>query len=214
MKFQHVVGSVVAVGVTATLLFFSCGKGSDSGDGNGDTATSDGKDVTKAFTLAITGAQLDMPAGDMVAGAKISLATTTVPAEISAVADASPASIAIQIAGSLADGTAVAQLPAPFSVSLDISPTAALTAVEKTNANLCVVAKGIDNTLKVWRFASLAVDEATKKVVFHSIWLGAFRALYCGDTFKDVAEVNVVPSIPHLTSPGTRGRKKPGGIGK
>ncbi len=188
MKFKGLVALVFVAGIGASAAFFSCGK-SDSDSSDDDDASSEGKDVTQAFRLAIKGASVEFPAGSLDAGSKVEIKTGTAPSEFAA-EGVTGASATIEIAGTDAASAALAQVKAPMTVALDITAAAALADVEKTTANLCVLGKGQDGILRKWINQVLKVDSTTNKVKFPALWLGTFQALYCGENFAKVPAVN------------------------
>lgn len=189
MKLKDMAALVFAVGVGGTALFFSCGK-SDSSDDE-TTATSEGKDVTQAFTMAIKTASVDFPASALDAGTKVEMkSTTTAPTEFAA-DGVSNASAPMILSAIDAKGAAVAQAKAPMTIALSLETTpAGLADVEKLAANICILSKGADAVVRKWINKNLTIDAATGKITFKGIWFGTFQALYCGENFADIAVVN------------------------
>lgn len=170
--------AIVAAG-GASVAFFSCGEGNGDGTAKEETASSDGKDVTQPFTLAVAGANVDVPGGAFEAGTKVDVVPGTAPAQFAANPEATSASAAIEIKATNAAGTAVTQAKVPLTVALDVGAPAALLGVEATPANLCVFGFSAEGKFLVWRNAALKAA-AADKAGFLSIWLGVFQAYYCG----------------------------------
>lgn len=206
MKLRDVTLSLLIAGAAGAILFQSCGTGDGGGeDGNKqEEQTTEGKDVTKPFTIAIAGAAVDVPEGVFETGTKLSVKSADAPAEFAANADASAASKPVQLAATDANGAAISEAKAPFTLAIDLA-AAGLAPVEKTLENLCVLNKGVDNVIRVWRAASLASATAAQVKILTK-WMGVYMALYCGkDTFADAAAVNKEGTSAAKTTPGAAG---------
>jgi hypothetical protein len=190
MKASRLISIVVGAGVVASVAVFSCGSpNSDSDTAKTTSSDTGGKDVTQPFTLAIAGASADFPAGALPAGAKAEIKAGTAPAEFTATG-VSTASTAVELAAKDAAGAVLTSSQKPFTLQLDISTAAARADVEKTDANLCVLAMGSDGKMRKWPLAVLTVDAAAKKVKLLGTWFGVYQLLYCGDNFAGAPTVN------------------------
>lgn len=182
---------VFVIGVGGSFLFFSCGREDDAGDSStSETTTSDGKDVTQTFTVSVTGVAITFPDGAFDRGTKFAVSTTGSPTEFKSNADVEGATAAALLQATDSNAQAVAKAKKPFTVTLDLNDAAALTPVERTGKNVCVLGLGNDHVLRLWKFEQLVFDETAKKLTFNAIWLGHYQALYCGTNFDAVAAVN------------------------
>ncbi len=151
------------------------------------TATASTAKTTKttsgtATTLSISsgsasGTEVTLPADAVAAGTSVSLAQSTVPVEFSSL-PYSAASAPISLSGKDASGAAVSKLTHPMTLSISVSSSALTLAVEKTNANICVLLKTLATDRFVWRNAQLTI--ASGKVRFTSIYMGIYQVVYCG----------------------------------
>lgn len=203
MRMRDVTLSLLIAAATGAILFQSCGTGEGGGDADKqEEQTTDGKDVTKPFTVAITGVSVDVPEGVFEAGSKLSVKTADAPGEFTANADVSAASKPVQLAATDASGAAITEVKAPFTLALDLT-TAGLAAVDKTAENLCVLNKGADNVIRIWRAAYFKEATATQVKVLTK-WMGIYMALYCGqESFPDASSVNKEGTSATSGSTGT-----------
>lgn len=190
MKLTIFVAFVLMAGIGTSLAVFSCGtaKTSSSAETSSTTASSDGKDVTQAFTLEVTTASVAFPAGALDAGAVVKFGAADAPAEFTAGGVAAE-SAAIEISAVDANAKNIAEAKAPFTLAINLNDAAAL-ADAATTEGLCVLGKDSAGTLRRWPFNVLSVNEGKRVVKFPSLWFGVFQAVNCGDKFQELAAVN------------------------
>lgn len=214
--------ALVAAGVLSIALAQSCG-GVGVGTGSGDTAapkdqtqpgpadtpkkTESPADVAKAFTVAIEGASADVGANALPAGAKMAIAAAATPPQFGVLGDkAAQASAATALTATDANGKPLTELLAPMSVGLVAVTTGSLFAVEKTDANLCVLTVASDGRLLVWRRGNfVSYDPATKAVRINTFYLGTYQLFFCGNEelkgFLDVTQPGKVAAAAKVAVP-------------
>jgi hypothetical protein len=181
VKLQEVMAVAFTMGITGSVLFFSCGREEDSStSGSSETMTSAGKDVTQAFQLEVTGATLDAASGTFGAGTRAALSTAGSPTEFTSNPAVTPVSGAVIAQATDANGSPLQKAKLPFALTLTKSADA--------GENLCVLGLGADHVLRRWKLDALASNTETA-VSFKTIWLGTYQALQCGSNFDAVAVV-------------------------
>lgn len=175
------------IGLCLVGLLPACHVGAQSSSTAAALTTSTTTKTTKATsgtatTLSISsgsasGTEVTLPADAVAAGTSVSLAQSTAPNEFSSL-PYSAASVPISLSGKDSSGAAVSKLLHPMTMTLSISSSALALAVEKTNANICVVAKTVATDRFVWRNSKLTI--ASGKVRFTSMYMGTYQLIYCG----------------------------------
>jgi hypothetical protein len=179
----------IGFGLCAVFIAQSCSKSSGGSSSKPTTATSEGKDVTQAFTLEVSGGSVDIPEGAFEEGTEVTFAVGTRPDEFDE--DYTAASGVLEISAVNSSDEKLEVALAPYTLNLSVSGATGLADVEETNENICVLIKGEDGELRRWANADITIDEDKGTLAVDSIWLGTFQALYCGDdAFTDVPQVN------------------------
>lgn len=188
-------------------LYGACGKESKTTAPNAAPDASTEKtidDPTQPGTVALsTGASLDIPAGALGKGAKVTLGVSAAPADFAASTsgDNSAASSAFQVSMKDANG---ANIVASSSIILTIpySSTSSLTlaAVDKVAANLIALAKGDDGKLLYWSKSMMAsVDEASKTVKLPILQGGIYQLAFASQTAAPSGFTNFAASTADLS---------------
>ena len=208
----------VAIVTTLISMIFGC---SGSQTNNAGKKTLQG-DVTQQYDATQTnklileggslkGTEVSIPAGALANGATVDVREGQAqfannPAVSSGNVTAASQPLAVTAS---ADGSSVASLQNPMTINLPISNTSLHLAVERAEANLCVLLQSSDNVSYVWRRASIAVTNNVVK--FDSSKLGIFQLFYCGseniEGASDAASSEIAGSasvpLAKITIPGS-----------
>jgi hypothetical protein len=181
----------------------SCSKKDSKSDPVAATSASGAiADTKETTTIGFKDNNLDIPVGALEVGAKVSIEQVADPADFSSLYAAAPkASAAIQLAAQKADGTALDAASGQLQLALSYDPALALAAVEKTAANLCVLAQTKEKKY-LWRSSQLLNNDSKKTVNIYTKYFGVYQVVYCGTAALEGFE-EAVASAPFSAAGST-----------
>lgn len=180
------------VGSAAIGLWSSCGSGSKSDENDKpelvaesgpETVSGEVTDVTTPLTLAIksgplAGSSVEIAAGALPAGAKVTLGPDEAPAKFAATAGVIVASSAMSMSAVDKDGVVIVAPTGTITLSIGMTDAAASLAVGAA-ADLCVF-QSIPPSLYVI-FRDAAITSAGKITTVNPKNFGVFQVTYCAD---------------------------------
>lgn len=186
------------------ILLVGCSAGqTDSGSVDVKKATAEETvlDSSQATVLAIEAgslknAKVTLPADSVASGSSVTAKKGTAPTGFTTNSNVSTASEPMVVSGTDSSGNALSESSSPMTLQIPISALTLsaylnnLFAVEKIDANLCILLSDVDSNLFVWRREKIAL--LSQVAYLSSKKFGTYQAAYCGtetiESFTDTAE--------------------------
>lgn len=217
MKFsteQSVISLLAATAISVTIIV-ACGHINKKAASPLSAGKSFDPSQTTTFRapgiLTVASSTVEVPIGALPEGTLLKASNADDPAGFSVVGDigGSKASSALLVSATAPNGSAVSEAASVFTVSLFVPQSTGLTAlatrIQRVQDNLCVIQKGNDDVLRLWRRGAMAVDPTLgDRFNFKSKWFGVFQLFYCGA--MPVAGTVEVSSDGTTVTPSVAGR--------